>query len=64
MPTDPATTARVAGALRGMGLTVAVGAVAEAAGMTVVSAVMAEDGRLRLADGRSLTADELARELR
>ena len=64
MPSDPATTARVAGALRGIGLTVAVGAVAEAAGMTVLSAAVAEDGTLRLADGRSLTADELARELR
>ena len=57
-------TARLAGALRGVGLKVAVGDVAEAAGLDVLSALVVDGAHVRLADGRVLTPDELSRELR
>jgi ATP phosphoribosyltransferase regulatory subunit len=61
---DPATTARVAGALRGLGLLVAVGAIAESAGLAVVNVSVVDNIRVRLSDGRVVSLDELARELR
>jgi ATP phosphoribosyltransferase regulatory subunit len=63
-PGDAAVTARVASALRGEGLAVAVGAVAESAGLTVISAAARDADRVRLADGRDVTPAQLARELR
>jgi ATP phosphoribosyltransferase regulatory subunit len=57
-------TARLAGTLRGVGLKVAVGDIAEAAGLDVLDAFVVDDAHARLADGRVLTPDELSRELR
>jgi ATP phosphoribosyltransferase regulatory subunit len=63
LPGDAATTARLAARLRGVGLAVAIGSVAEPAGNTVVSASVVDAEHVRLGDGRTLTADELVRSL-
>ncbi|HEY3218308.1 MAG TPA: ATP phosphoribosyltransferase regulatory subunit [Candidatus Limnocylindria bacterium] len=60
---EPSTTARLAARLRGAGLSVAIGSVAEPAGQTVLDADVVDDRRVKLKDGRTLTADDLAREL-
>lgn len=60
---DPRTTARLAARLRGAGLTVAIGAVAEPAGQRVLEVTVADDTHVTLADGRTLAAADLAREL-
>src|SRR5437867_6407477 len=62
-PGDPGSTARLAAALRAAGINVAIGAVAEPAGQTVIDAAVADERRVTLADGRTVTADALAREL-
>jgi ATP phosphoribosyltransferase regulatory subunit len=62
-PADPRTTARLAAALRDAGVNVAIGAVAEPAGRTVLEASVVDERQVRLKDGRTLTADALAREL-
>ena len=62
-PAGAAATARVASALRAQGLAVAVGAVAESAGLTVINAAVRDAERVRLVDGRDVTPAELAREL-
>ena len=60
---DAVATARVASALRAQGLAVAIGAVAESAGLTVVNAAVRDADRVRLADGREMTPAQLAAEL-
>ena len=60
---DERATMRCAASLRAAGLSVAIGDVAESAGVTVVVAAVVDEGRARLADGRILAADELARAL-
>ena len=55
--------ARIAARMRARGVTVAIGAVAEPAGVTVLSAQAIDGDRLRLDGGRIVTCDELAREL-
>jgi ATP phosphoribosyltransferase regulatory subunit len=60
---EPSTTARLAARLRGAGLLVAIGSVAEPAGQTVLEADVVDDQRVKLKDGRTLAADDLAREL-
>jgi len=62
-PAGPRETAQLAAALRARGIVVAIGAVAERAGLEIVDVAVVEQGRLRMADGRVLTADDLAREL-
>jgi len=42
---------------------VAIGAVAERAGLEIVDAAVVAGDRVRMADGRVVTADELAREV-
>ncbi len=60
---EPGTTARLAARLRGAGLVVAIGSVAEPAGQTVLEAEVVDDHRVKLKDGRTLGVDDLAREL-
>src|SRR5258705_10982765 len=62
-PAGPRETAELASRLRTRGLVVAIGAVAERAGLEIVEATVVDHERVRLADGRVVTADELAREL-
>lgn len=61
---EPRQTARLAACLRGVGLSVAIGEVAETASLPVVRVAVVSDRQVRHADGRTLSADELARELR
>jgi hypothetical protein len=44
-------------------LSVAIGDVAETAGIPVVAAAVVDERRVKLGDGRTLDADTLAREL-
>lgn len=60
---DPREAARLAARLRSKGVAVAIGAVAEPAGVTVVSAEAIDGERLRLQGGRVVACDDLAREL-
>jgi ATP phosphoribosyltransferase regulatory subunit len=60
---DPREAARLAARLRSKGVAVAIGAVAEPAGVTVVSAEAIDGERLRLQGGRLVACDDLAREL-
>jgi len=60
---DPREAARLATRLRSKGVAVAIGAVAEPAGVTVVSAEAIDGERLRLQGGRVVACDDLAREL-
>jgi ATP phosphoribosyltransferase regulatory subunit len=62
-PADPRETAALAANLRARGVVVAIGLVAERAGLEIVESTVVDRDRVRLADGRVLTADELAREL-
>jgi ATP phosphoribosyltransferase regulatory subunit len=62
-PAGTRETAELASRLRARGIVVAIGAVAERAGLEIVEAAVVDRDRARLADGRVLTADELAREL-
>ena len=62
-PAGPRETAELAARLRARGVVVAIGTVAERAGLEIVEAAAVDRDRLRLADGRVMTADELAREL-
>ena len=62
-PAGPRETAQLARALRARGLVVAIGAVAERAGLEIVESTVVDHERVRLADGRVVTADDLAREL-
>lgn len=62
-PAGPRETAQLAAALRARGLVVAIGAVAERAGLEIVELAVVDHERVRLTDGRVVTADELAREL-
>lgn len=55
--------ARLAARLRSKGVAVAIGAVAEPAGVTVLLAEAIDGERLRLEGGRIVACDELAREL-
>jgi ATP phosphoribosyltransferase regulatory subunit len=59
----PRETAQVASGLRARGIVVAIGAVAERAGLEIVDAAVVSGDRVRMADGRVVTTDELAREL-
>ena len=58
----PRPAGRAAG-LRARGVVVGIGAVAERAGLEIVEAAVVDAGRVRMADGRVVTVDELAREL-
>src|SRR2546425_82851 len=60
---DERATLRCAASLRAAGLSVAIGDVAESAGVTVVVAAVVDERRARLDDGRVLATDELARAL-
>ena len=60
---DERATMRCAASLRAAGLSVAIGDVAESAGVTVVVAAVVDERRARLDDGRVLATDELARAL-
>jgi len=62
-PAGTRETAQVAAALRARGVVVAIGAVAERAGLEIVDAAVVAGDRVRMADGRVVTADELAREV-
>jgi ATP phosphoribosyltransferase regulatory subunit len=62
-PAGPRETAELAARLRGRGAVVAIGAVAERAGLEVVEATVVDRDRVRLADGRVVAVDQLAREL-
>src|SRR6267378_3651362 len=62
-PAGPRETAELASRLRARGMVVAIGAVAERAGLEIVEAAVVDRERVRLADGRVVTTDELAREL-
>ena len=62
-PAGPRETAQVAARLRARGVVVAIGPVAERAGLEVIDSAVVDGGRLRLADGRVVSPDELAREL-
>lgn len=59
---EPSTTARVAAKLRAAGLHVAIGSVAEPAGLRVVRAEVVDDDHVRV-DGKTHTADALANAL-
>ncbi len=61
--TDARATLRLAARLRSAGVAVAIGAVAEPAGQPVLAAQVVDAERVRLADGRIVRAEELAREL-
>ena len=60
-PGEPRRTARLAAALRGIGLQVAVGAVAETAGLPVFTVSVIDETHARSSDGRTLTVDDLRR---
>lgn len=60
---DPRATLRVAATLRAGGVAVAIGALAEPAGQPILMARVVDASRVRLGDGRVVTAEELAREL-
>ena len=60
-PDEAGRTARLAAALRGVGLRVAIGPVAETAGLPVITVAVVDDDHARHPDGRVLTIDELAR---
>ncbi|TMD61786.1 MAG: hypothetical protein E6I87_01735 [Chloroflexi bacterium] len=60
---DDRVSLRCAAALRGAGLAVAIGAVAEPAGQPIVIADVVDERSVRLADGRVMTVDKFAREL-
>ena len=60
---DPRAVARLAARLRSKGVAVAIGAVAEPAGVTVLNAEAIDGERLLLAGGRIVACDDLAREL-
>ena len=60
---DPREAARLAARLRSKGVAVAIGVVAEPAGVTVVSAEAIDGERLRLQGGRVVACEDLAREL-
>ena len=60
---DARATARLAARLRSKGVAVAIGAVAEPAGLTVLSAEVVDGERLKLEGGRVVACDDLAREL-
>src|SRR6266542_1889823 len=60
-PAGPRETAQLAAGLRAGGVVVAIGAVAERAGLEVIDSAVVDGGRLRLADGRVMSPDELAR---
>jgi len=62
-PAGPRETAQLAARLRARGLVVAIGAVAERAGLEIIEATAVDADRVRLVDGRVVTGDELAREL-
>src|SRR5438093_1389481 len=62
-PAGPRETAQLAATLRARGVVVAIGAVAERAGLEIVDAAVVDRDRVRMANGRVLSADELAREL-
>lgn len=62
-PAGPRETAQLAAGLRARGVIVAIGEIAERAGLEVVDATVVDQGRARLGDGRVVTVDELAREL-
>ena len=59
---DERATMRCAAALRGSGLSVAIGEVAESAGLTIVNAEVVDERRVKLDDGRVVDAESLARE--
>jgi len=61
--TDERIASRCAAALRRAGLAVAIGSVAEPAGAPIVMVDVVDEGRVKTADGRTVHADELAREL-
>ena len=61
-PGDAAITARVAGRLRRAGLSVAIGRVAETAAMRVLEGRAVDEDRVALADGRTISLDELRRD--
>ena len=60
---DQRVSLRCAAALRASGLAVAVGAVAEPAGLPILVADVVDERSVKLADGRVVSADELAREI-
>jgi ATP phosphoribosyltransferase regulatory subunit len=60
---DDRVSLRCAAALRASGVAVAIGAVAEPAGQPVVTADVVDERSVRLADGRVIDTNELAREL-
>ncbi|HEY6204496.1 MAG TPA: ATP phosphoribosyltransferase regulatory subunit [Candidatus Limnocylindria bacterium] len=62
-PAGPRETAQLAASLRARGLVVAIGAVAERAGLEIVESTVVDRDRVRLPDGRVVTADQLAQEL-
>jgi ATP phosphoribosyltransferase regulatory subunit len=62
-PGEPRATAAVAEALRSAGLAVALGAVAESAGLAVVNASVRDAEHVRLDDGRVVAPAQLARDL-
>jgi ATP phosphoribosyltransferase regulatory subunit len=62
-PAGPRETAQVAAGLRARGAVVAIGAVAERAGLEIIEATVVDGGRVQMADGRVVTVDELSREL-
>jgi ATP phosphoribosyltransferase regulatory subunit len=62
-PAGPRETAQLAAGLRARGVVVAIGEIAERAGLEVVDATVVDHERVRLGDGRVATVDELAREL-
>lgn len=57
-------TARCAAALRGVGLAVAIGPVAESANLPLVAARVVDHEHVQTADGRTLGIDEFARSIR
>jgi hypothetical protein len=54
---------RCAASLRAAGLSVAIGDVAETAGIALVTATVVDERRVKLGDGRTLDTATLAREL-
>jgi ATP phosphoribosyltransferase regulatory subunit len=60
---DEGATMRCAASLRAAGLSVAIGDVAEAAGIALVAAAVVDERRVKLGDGRTVDATTLAREL-
>jgi ATP phosphoribosyltransferase regulatory subunit len=62
-PAGPRETAELSARLRARGVVVAIGTVAERAGLEIVEAAVVDRERVRLSGGRVLTVDELAREL-